>query len=136
MKHLRFLITLTALTAGICLWAQKDMRWSENYGKSIAVFGGSFSIHKESDIAKNYWVEMLHLKLTNYGKGGAGFSNLTQAHNIQPSHAPPKNRNMTSTCCGLQQTTSQKPTAISARQTTTQRPTALTPPNSRPNAAA
>ena len=83
MKHLRFLITLTALTAGICLWAQKNMRWSENYGKSIAVFGGSFSIHKESDIAKNYWVEMLHLKLTNYGKGGAGFSNLTQAHNIQ-----------------------------------------------------
>ncbi len=84
MKHLRlYAISLLCLTAAICLQAQKDMRWSANYGKSVAVFGGSFSIHKESDTAKDYWVRQLNLKLTNYGKGGAGFSNLTQSHNIQ-----------------------------------------------------
>lgn len=51
--------------------------WSHNYGKTLAVFGGSFSQIEESSIAKDYWKEKLHLKITNYGVGGAGFGNTT-----------------------------------------------------------
>jgi len=83
MIRLRQIALVTALSIGLCVYAQKDMSWSENYGKTLAVFGGSFSVYKESDVAKNYWAEKLNLKIVNYGKGGAGFSNLTQAHNIQ-----------------------------------------------------
>lgn len=72
-----------AFSISLLAFAQKDFQWSDNYGKSIAVFGGSFSVTKESNIAKNYWVEKLNLKLTNYGVGGAGFSNLTKTQNIQ-----------------------------------------------------
>lgn len=43
-------------------------------GKQIAVFGGSFSVIPESDVAKQYWEEKLDCHVTNYGIGGAGFS--------------------------------------------------------------
>lgn len=49
---------------------------SFNYGKSVAVFGGSVSVMPESDTAKNMWKEFLGMTITNYGVNGAGFSSL------------------------------------------------------------
>ena len=49
---------------------------SFNYGKSVAVFGGSVSVIPESDSAKIIWKKYLGLKITNFGVGGAGFSSL------------------------------------------------------------
>ena len=46
----------------------------KNYGKSIAVFGGSLSVNKESDAAKQLWANLLNAEVTTYGVGGAGFS--------------------------------------------------------------
>ena len=47
---------------------------SKNYGKRIAVFGGSLSVNKESDEAKQIWADLLNAEVTTYGVGGAGFS--------------------------------------------------------------
>ncbi|MBN3519271.1 SGNH/GDSL hydrolase family protein [Algoriphagus lutimaris] len=57
---------------------QKDLpiRNSLNYGKSVAVFGGSVSVIPPSDVAKDLWKERLGMSVTNYGVGGAGFSSL------------------------------------------------------------
>lgn len=49
---------------------------SLNYGKSVAVFGGSVSVIPESDSAKLMWKQALGLKVTDFGVGGAGFSSL------------------------------------------------------------
>ena len=49
---------------------------SFNYGKSVAVFGGSVSVIPESDSAKSMWKEYLGMTITNYGVSGAGFSSL------------------------------------------------------------
>ncbi len=49
---------------------------SLNYGKSVAVFGGSVSVIPPSDSAKHMWKEYLGMSITNYGVGGAGFSSL------------------------------------------------------------
>jgi lysophospholipase L1-like esterase len=49
---------------------------SFNYGKSVAVFGGSVSVIAESDSAKIMWKEYLGMTITNYGVPGAGFSSL------------------------------------------------------------
>lgn len=49
---------------------------SLNYGKSVAVFGGSVSVIPASDIAKNMWKEYLGMTISNYGVPGAGFSSL------------------------------------------------------------
>lgn len=46
----------------------------KNYGKSIAVFGGSLSVNKEADAAKQIWADELHSTVTTYGVGGAGFA--------------------------------------------------------------
>ena len=46
----------------------------KNYGKTIAVFGGSLSVNKESDAAKQLWANLLNAEVTTYGVGGAGFS--------------------------------------------------------------
>lgn len=54
----------------------------KNYGKSIAVFGGSLSVNKESDAAKQLWADQLHATVTTYGVGGAGFSK-EQGHSLQ-----------------------------------------------------
>lgn len=56
---------------------------SSQYGKSMALFGGSFTVHEESNFAKNYWCEKLNLRLSNYGSRGAGFSNMTKSPTIQ-----------------------------------------------------
>ncbi len=47
---------------------------SKNYGKRIAVFGGSLSVNKESDEAKQLWADLLDAEVITYGVGGAGFS--------------------------------------------------------------
>ena len=55
---------------------------SFNYGKSVAVFGGSVSVIPESDSAKVMWQRCLGMTITNFGVGGAGFSSL-QGKSIQ-----------------------------------------------------
>lgn len=54
----------------------------KNYSKSIAVFGGSLSVNKESNTAKQIWADQLGSTVTTYGVGGAGFSSL-QGHTLQ-----------------------------------------------------
>ena len=54
----------------------------KNYGKSIAVFGGSLSVNKESDTAKQIWADLLGSEVVTYGVGGAGFS-IDQGYSIQ-----------------------------------------------------
>jgi lysophospholipase L1-like esterase len=49
---------------------------SYNYGKTVAVFGGSVSVIPASNSAKKLWEESLGMSITNYGVGGAGFSSL------------------------------------------------------------
>ena len=57
-------------------------RGTPNFGKSIAVFGGSLSVNDESDAAKQMWADLLDAEITTYGAGGAGFS-LEQGYSIQ-----------------------------------------------------
>ncbi|MCR4922305.1 MAG: SGNH/GDSL hydrolase family protein [Bacteroidaceae bacterium] len=54
----------------------KKCRYSKNRGKSVAVFGGSLSVNKESQAAKLMWSEYLDMHVTDYGHGGYGFSSL------------------------------------------------------------
>lgn len=49
---------------------------SFNYGKSVAVFGGSVSVIPASDSAKSMWKKYLGMTVTNFGVSGAGFSSL------------------------------------------------------------
>ena len=49
---------------------------SFNYGKSVAVFGGSVSVIPASDSAKILWERYLGMTITNFGVPGAGFSSL------------------------------------------------------------
>ena len=49
-------------------------RGSKNFGKRIAVFGGSLSVNPESDAAKQMWSDLLGAEVVTYGVGGAGFS--------------------------------------------------------------
>lgn len=58
------------------LFAQQEIKNSLNYGKSVAVFGGSVSVIPPSDSAKILWKERLAMSITNYGVPGAGFSSL------------------------------------------------------------
>ena len=46
----------------------------KNFGKTIAVFGGSLSVNAESDAAKQIWADLLGAEVTTYGVGGAGFA--------------------------------------------------------------
>ena len=54
----------------------------KNYGKTIAVFGGSLSVNPESDAAKQCWADLLNAEVTTYGVGGAGFSS-RQGYSLQ-----------------------------------------------------
>ena len=54
----------------------------KNYGKTIAVFGGSLSVNDESDAAKQLWSNLLNAEVTTYGVGGAGFSS-EQGYTLQ-----------------------------------------------------
>ncbi|WP_026953388.1 SGNH/GDSL hydrolase family protein [Algoriphagus mannitolivorans] len=58
------------------LFGQETLKSSFNYGKIVAVFGGSVSVIPPSDSAKILWEERLGLKITNYRVPGAGFSSL------------------------------------------------------------
>lgn len=49
---------------------------SFNYGKTVAVFGGSVSVIPPSDSAKNMWKEYLGMTISDFGVPGAGFSSL------------------------------------------------------------
>ncbi len=49
---------------------------SVNYGKSVAVFGGSVSVIPASESAKSLWKENLDMTITDYGVSGAGFSSV------------------------------------------------------------
>lgn len=60
-----------------------DYTTSPNYGKSIAIFGGSFSRIEASNICKEYWKQNLDITWVDYGINGAGFSNLAQDPSIQ-----------------------------------------------------
>ena len=53
-----------------------------NYGKRIAVFGGSLSVNKESDEAKQIWADLLNAHVVSYGVPGAGFA-LSKGYSIQ-----------------------------------------------------
>ena len=55
---------------------------TKNFGKSIAVFGGSLSVNAESDAAKQIWADLLGAEVVTYGVGGAGFA-LNQGYSIQ-----------------------------------------------------
>ena len=46
------------------------------------MFGGSLSVNKESDAAKQLWADLLNAEVTTYGVGGAGFSSL-QGYTLQ-----------------------------------------------------
>lgn len=63
--------------------AQKSpYQGTKNYGKKIAVFGGSLSVNPESDTAKQMWADLLSAEVTTYGVGGAGFS-IDQGYSMQ-----------------------------------------------------
>ena len=64
--------------------AAKDSPYKghKNYGKTIAVFGGSLSVNKESDAAKQMWADLLNAEVVTYGVGGAGFSSM-QGYTLQ-----------------------------------------------------
>ena len=72
MKHLRLIV----LIAAVALLAACGT--NNNHKQTIALFGGSFSVIPDSDVATDYWAEQLDAKITKYGVGGAGFSIKTQ----------------------------------------------------------
>ncbi len=78
IQNLFFLFFL-ALSSLVFSQNQQDsaaLKASYNYGKSIAVFGGSVSVIPPSEAAKGLWVKQLGMTITNYGVPGAGFSSL------------------------------------------------------------
>lgn len=98
-RNLLFISIIAAFVSAIPVFGQSDpqahhlvpnrkiaksspYRMSKNYGKTIAVFGGSLSVNKESDAAKQMWADMLGATVDTYGVGGAGFSSL-QGYTLQ-----------------------------------------------------
>lgn len=81
MKSIMNYWTLLLFLLSSSIYSQNGIETSTfkdsfNYGKSVAVFGGSVSVIPESDSAKNMWEKQLGLTITNYGVPGAGFSSL------------------------------------------------------------
>ncbi len=83
-----YLRTLTShpdqhvLTPDSSVSSMSPYKGTKNYGKRIAVFGGSLSVNKESDVAKQMWADLLNAEVTTYGVGGAGFSS-EQGYTLQ-----------------------------------------------------
>lgn len=79
-KNITFLILSFLLLSSTVFSQSKSspttLAKSINYGKSVAVFGGSVSVIPASDSAKVMWKKHLGLSITNYGVSGAGFSSL------------------------------------------------------------
>ncbi len=78
IKH-SMVISLLLLSGSVFSQAMVDsssLKASFNYGKSVAVFGGSVSVIPVSDSAKNMWKKYLGMTITNFGVPGAGFSSL------------------------------------------------------------
>ncbi len=77
--RMNYLVALFFLLSG-SVYSQNGLRHtfkeSFNYGKSVAVFGGSVSVIPVSDSAKIMWKKYLGMTITNYGVPGAGFSSL------------------------------------------------------------
>lgn len=74
-----FVVLFFLLTS--CMFSQNAIGTSAleksfNYGKSVAVFGGSVSVIPPSESAKSMWTAYLGMTITNYGVPGAGFSSL------------------------------------------------------------
>jgi lysophospholipase L1-like esterase len=82
MSQIKTSLIFFFLLLSTIVFAQQDLKASYNYGKSVAVFGGSVSVIPSSDSAKMMWKERLGMRITNYGVGGAGFSSL-QGKSIQ-----------------------------------------------------
>lgn len=81
MNPAKNLILLLFILFSTRVIAQEDVsefaiKSSMNYGKSVAVFGGSVSVIPPSEAAKDMWKERLGMTITNYGVPGAGFSSL------------------------------------------------------------
>ena len=78
-NHISLILLFLSLSTTIFSQIQQDtiaLRSSYNYGKSVAVFGGSVSAIPASDTAKGLWEQRLGMTITNYGVPGAGFSSL------------------------------------------------------------
>lgn len=81
----RYLLILLFISGNIIAQvknADSTFYQSLNYGKSVAVFGGSVSVIPESNAAKDMWQQYLGFNITNYGVPGAGFSSL-QGKSVQ-----------------------------------------------------
>ncbi|WP_026969011.1 SGNH/GDSL hydrolase family protein [Algoriphagus terrigena] len=76
MSQIKTFFLFYFLLLSTVAFTQQDFKASYNYGKSVAVFGGSVSVIPASDSAKDMWKERLGMSITNYGVGGAGFSSL------------------------------------------------------------
>jgi hypothetical protein len=81
MKETKNYLIILFLLFSNSLFAQQAteelaIKNSLNYGKSVAVFGGSVSVIPASETAKDMWRERLGMSVTTYGVGGAGFSSL------------------------------------------------------------
>jgi hypothetical protein len=76
LRATTFVFLLFLISASIKAQEMRELKGSLNYGKSVAVFGGSVSVIPPSDSAKVLWEKYLDLKITNYGVPGAGFSSL------------------------------------------------------------
>lgn len=79
-QRMVYLVVLFVLCSG-SVFSQNELdtltlKVSFNYGKSVAVFGGSVSVIPASDSAKILWKKYLGMTVTNYGVPGAGFSSL------------------------------------------------------------
>lgn len=85
MKSICFAVLLFLSSTGIFSQNRIDqlsIKKSFNYGKTVAVFGGSVSVIPPSDSAKILWKRYLGMTVTNYGVPGAGFSSL-QGKSVQ-----------------------------------------------------
>lgn len=79
-RSINYLVILFFLLSGNAYSQNRidtlTLKGSFNYGKSVAVFGGSVSVIPASDSAKILWKKYLGMTVTNYGVSGAGFSSL------------------------------------------------------------
>lgn len=81
MKGIQHSIVIVLLLLSGTSFSQKtvdssSLKLSFNYGKSVAVFGGSVSVIPVSDSAKNLWRKYLGMRVADFGVSGAGFSSL------------------------------------------------------------